>query len=458
MAFQTFDTNPKEVPKVKTKYRTIQTPIPHPQSLSVLEDLHTFEPRSMGGQPPIVWHKARDFSVWDAYGNQWLDFSSGVLVANCGHLHEEVKAVLLEQIQQGLIHNYCFPNEARAQLVKKLVTIAPEGIDKVFLLTTGAEAVENALKLARTYGKKVGGTKKIGIVSFENAFHGRTLGAQMAGGIPALKDWIVNIDKDFYQVPYPDENQDSEQAFQTFLSILDSKNVTGDSVAGCIMESYQGGTAAFTNKGFVNKMRQWCRQNKVLFIADEVQAGFGRTGKLFSFEHYDIVPDVICCGKGISGGLPISAVLGRAEFMDLYGPGEMTSTHSGNPLVSRAALKSIELLLRDNLIQQSAQKGMILHEELNRMMKKYPELIHAVKGKGLLAGIHFRKNGGKEFDSEAAFKIVQKCIHKGVMLYAPLGPGGATVKINPPLVITEDALREGLAVVEEAIQETVQEL
>jgi len=154
MAYATFDLKSKKVKNIKTKYRTICTPIPHPKSIPLIKKMNLFEPRSMGGQPPIVWHRAKDFTVYDEYGNKWIDFSSGVLVSNCGHLRDEVKEDLLDQINQGLIHNYCFPNRPRVDLVKELIAIAPKGFEKAFLLTTGAESVENALKLARTYGIK----------------------------------------------------------------------------------------------------------------------------------------------------------------------------------------------------------------------------------------------------------------------------------------------------------------
>ncbi len=457
MAYLTFDIKPEKVSRIKTKYRQIKTSIPNPRSIPVLKDMRKYEPMSMGGQPPIVWHKAEGFSVWDECGNRWIDFSSGVLVANCGHLRKEIKQEILSQARQGLIHNYCFPNVPRAKLVKKLVSIAPKGFDKCFLLTTGAEAVENALKLARTFGRKIGGDKKIGIVSFENAFHGRTLGAQMAGGIPSLKEWIVNLDKDFHQVPFPDGYLNKDTSFESFKSALDKKDVTPDRIAGVIIEPYQGGTAAFADTEYVRSLRQWCTRHNVLFIDDEIQAGFGRTGKMFAVEHYDVVPDIICCGKAVGGGLPISAVLGKSEFMDIYGPGEMTSTHGGNPLVCRVALKSVELIVKEKLAARSARLGKIFHRELNRVKEKYNEVIVAVNGRGLLAGVLLRKPDTREFYGTLAFKVVEKCIQKGLMLYAPLGPGGATVKMNPPLIIPEDALLEGVSVFEEALKEAVNE-
>ena len=174
----------RKVPPVSTPYRRIVTDIPVPESIPVLKRLLDHEPRSMGGQPPVVWDRAEGIQVYDRWGNMWLDWSSGVLVTNAGHCHPKIRQAILDQVNHGLIHNYCFPSEVRAAAVEALARVAPQGLEKVFLLTTGAEACECAIKLARTWGRHIGGDKKIGIVTFQNAFHGRTLGAQMAGGIP----------------------------------------------------------------------------------------------------------------------------------------------------------------------------------------------------------------------------------------------------------------------------------
>src|SRR5690349_15535167 len=177
-----FSIEPRVVPPIETKYRRIVTPIPHPDSLEVLHKLRQFEPQSMRGQPPLVWDRAEDISVYDKYGNRWLDWSSGVLVTNSGHAAPEVRQAIIDQVNSGLLHNYVFPSEERAQLVEQLIQLAPKGLEKVFLLTTGSEATECAIKLARSHGLRCGGPKKIGIVGAERGFHGRTLGAQQAGG------------------------------------------------------------------------------------------------------------------------------------------------------------------------------------------------------------------------------------------------------------------------------------
>lgn len=452
------DLTPRKVPLINTKYRRIVTEIPAPESVPILEQLRKYEPQSMAGQPPILWDRAEGIQVYDRWGNQWLDFSSGVVVANTGHGHPRIRQALVDQVNHGLIHNYCFPSELRGQLAKELAEVAPEGLKKVFLLTTGSEAVECCIKLARTWGLKVGGEQKITIVSFENAFHGRTLGSQMAGGIPALKSWIVNLDKDIVQVPFPDGFRATDVSFEGFLRALDAKGVKPESVAGVLTETFQGGNASFAPPEYMQKLRRWCAEHKALLICDEVQAGFGRTGKLWGFEHYDIVPDLIACGKGISSGMPLSAVIGRQDVMDLYPPGSMTSTHTGNPLCTVAALANLRIILDENLVEHSRAMGEILQPALQAIGKRFPSYIGAVHGKGLVASLHMVKPGGIEPYPELASRIVRRAVETGLMLFAPVGYRGASVKIAPPLVIEEDALRVGISVLEGAIEEVIQEM
>jgi 4-aminobutyrate aminotransferase/diaminobutyrate-pyruvate transaminase/4-aminobutyrate aminotransferase/(S)-3-amino-2-methylpropionate transaminase len=254
---------PRKVPHVATKYRRIVTEIPAPESIPVLETLRRYEPQSMSGQPPVVWDRAEGIQVFDRFGNAWLDWSSGVLVTNVGHSHPKVRQAILDQVGHGLVHNYCFPSEIRARTVEALARVAPPGLDKVFLLTTGAEACECALKLMRTWGQKVGKRGKITLVTFDNAFHGRTLGAQMASGIPALKSWIVNLDPDMVQVPFPDGFRGPDTSFEGFLRALEERSVKPEQVAGVMTETYQGGNAssvpgATAARRYLSSMR--CRQ------------------------------------------------------------------------------------------------------------------------------------------------------------------------------------------------------
>ena len=400
-------------------------------------------------QPPVLWDKAIDFQVYDVYGNVWLDWTSGVLVANVGHANPKVKRAIVDAVQRDLLHTFAFPNASREALVRKLVAKAPPALDKVYLFTTGSETTECAIKLARTYGETLN-SEKIVIITFENAFHGRTFGAQMAGGIPSLKRWIKQPAPGFYQVPFPDGFRTPHYSFCDFLDFLRPIALDPDLVAGVMLETYQGGSASFAPAEFIQRLREWCDSHQIQLILDEVQAGFGRTGKYFAFEHYSIVPDLICCGKGISGSLPISAVIGKSAGMDLQEPGEMTSTHAGNPVCCAAALASLEVIDEQQLVEKARILGQLLHENLGRLKLNY-ETIGAVHGKGLVAGLHIVEARTGNPDGEKAAELVYQCFIRGLLLFAPLGLGGATIKICPPLTITEEALKEGLEVLDQAL-------
>jgi 4-aminobutyrate aminotransferase/(S)-3-amino-2-methylpropionate transaminase len=445
---------PRRVSRVETPFRRIMTDFPVPQSVPVLTKLQAYEPVAMRGQPPVVWDHAEGFQVYDPWGNMWIDWSSGVLIANSGHGREEIVDAIVQQAKSKLLTNYCFPSEIRMRMVETLSTMLPAPLQKIFLLTTGSETVECAIKLCRTNGMRIGGPSKHVIVSFDKSFHGRTLGSQQAGGIPSLKEWIVNLDPGFAQVPFPDGYRTENNTFAGFEQALRERNVNPRDVAGVMLESYQGGSAAFAPPEYMQALRQWCTQHDALLVCDEVQAGFGRTGKLCGFEHYGIVPDLALFGKGLSSSLPISAVAGRADVMDMHPAGSMTSTHTGNPVCCAAALASIELLMKEKLTENAARVGAVLHDRLHALQSKFPQ-IGKVDGKGLVAGLACVRPGTREPDSDLAWEVVERCVEQGVLLFSPVGFGGGTVKIAPPLVITEAAVLEGIAVLEEVFAATV---
>lgn len=446
---KSFPLEPKQVSQVETKYRKIQTAIPVPESIPVLEKLRTYEPLSMSGQPPVVWDHAEGVNVYDKYGNKWLDFSAGVLVTNAGHSAPEVIEGIKRVIEKPLLHNYCFPSEIRATLVEKIASVSPAPLKKVFLLTTGAEAVECAFKLARTYGQKT--NKKI-VISFEGSFHGRTLGAQMLGGLPGLKEWILHHDPDICHVPFPGEPRCKDRSFEFFERRLKELGINPEDVCAVISETYQGVSGALMPVEYAQKLREWCDKNKALLIFDEIQAGFGRTGKMFGFMHYGVNPDIFCLGKGTSSSLPISVVVGRKEYMDLYEPGTMTSTHTGNPLSCAATLGSIDAIVKYNLVENAAKMEKVLKEELTAIYEKF-DCIQFLCGTGLVWGLQMGKKRTDAPDHDTAFEVVRRCIEKGLLLFAPVGLGGGTIKINPPLIINEEAIREGCSVIKEAIGE-----
>ncbi|MCL4499230.1 MAG: aspartate aminotransferase family protein [Chloroflexi bacterium] len=451
-----YDLTPVEVAPVNTKYRTIRTRIPVPESLPIFEALKASEPQSMMGQPPVVWHKAEDFTVEDKWGNRWIDWSSCVLISNAGHGRPEIKDALNGIIDQGLLASYVFVHEQRAELCKMLQSIAPDPANyRVFLLSTGSEATENCIKLAKTYALAKHGPKKKYFVSFKNAFHGRTMGSQLAGGMEKQKTWMVEPDRTFVQVPFPDGYKNEDTSFELFLSTLNEMGITGDEIAGVMTESYQGVGPDFLPVDYAQKLQSFCREHDIVMIYDEVQAGFGRTGKMFCYEHYGVKPDLIACGKGISSSLPISAVIGREDIMGLYAPGSMTSTHSASPLPTVSAIVNLNIILDENLADRAAKMGEILIAELDRIQRKYPSRLGCLHAKGLVAGIQVVKPGTKEPDSETATKINLVCVQKGVLMFAPVGIGGECLKIAPPLTIAEDALRESIGVFEEAVDEVL---
>jgi len=304
----------------------------------------------------------------------------------------------------------------------------------------------------------VGGDRKIGIVSYEGAFHGRTLGAQMIGGIPALKEWIVNLDADMVQVPFPDGFRCEDTSFDFFLKALEEKGFGPERIAGVVTETFQGGSAAFMPTEYAERLAGWCRENEIVLIMDEVQAAFGRTGTMWGFEHYGIVPDIACCGKGITSGLPLSAVIGRADLMDQYPPGSMTSTHTGNPVCAAAALANLDIIVKDKLPGEAAKVGEVLHAGLCEIQDQHSDICGAAMGRGMVAGLHMVKAGGMEPAARVATSVVDRCVEKGLLMFHPVGLGGATVKIAPPLVTPEEAVKEGLEVLREAIEEARDEL
>jgi 4-aminobutyrate aminotransferase/(S)-3-amino-2-methylpropionate transaminase len=433
---------------VQTTYRRIVSEIPVPESLPILERASRYEPRSLGGQAPVVWDRAEGFQVYDAYGNMWLDWSAGVLVANAGHSHPAIVEAIVGQARHGLLHNYAFPSDIRTRLAQRLVELAPPPLQKAFLLTTGSEATENAIKLSRTWGQKSGGPRKIVVVTFDGAFHGRTLGAQMAGGNPALKSWIGTPLPGFVQVPFPDDFAGGDTTFRVFEDSLRSQGVEAGEVCAVMLESYHGRLVRFAPLAYMKALRRWCDDHGALLVFDEVQACFGRAGKWFAFEHYGVSADLVCCGKGLTSSLPLSAVLGRADIMDLYGPGSMSSTHSGNPVCAAAALANIDVIEREGLVERAVAMGSVLFDELHCIADEHSDVVGAVSGKGLVAGLRIVRPVTEEPDHDLAQRIVGVAVERGLLLLKPVGP--AVIKIHPPLTITADAIRDGAVALAEA--------
>ena len=443
MALQEFSLEPKIVPEVETPYRRIKTKIPVPESIPFLKKLWSSEPRSMHCEPPIIWKKAEGLQVFDPYGNKWLDWSCGVLVTGAGHRHPKIIKALKDYLNSGgPLATYIFANEPRAALVEKLLSLVPKELDRVFLLTTGSEAVEVALKLARTAGIRQNPKKRY-VVSFEGAFHGRTYASQLAGGGLGGGEW-VDPNPYFIQAPFPGSIDTKDKSFSLFEKSLKNSGVNPEEVAGVIAETFQGREARLMPTDYAVALREWCTRYQAALIFDEVQAGFGRTGKMFGFQHYGVAPDIFVCGKGISSSLPLSAVIGKSVYLDLYGPGEMTSTHTGSPLPSIAALASIEAIITENLIENAAKVGAYLKAELDKITVSYRERIE-VGGCGLIYGMLFFKDRQTLApDPETAFRFCEEAVRAGNLFFAPVGKGRGAIKFAPPLSITPEAIDDGL--------------
>ncbi len=452
MATKEFPLRPEKVELVETRYRKIRTAIPVPESVPLLEKLRELEPRSMGGQPPVIWHHGQGATISDRWGNTWIDFSSGVLVTSVGHNHPEVIKAIRGMADQGLYHAYCFATEIRLQLIEELSSWLPAPLKRVFLLTTGSEATECCIKLARTYGLKVGGPAKKVFVSFENGFHGRTMGSQLAGGAAALKSWLGE-NADFVQVPFPDGFRQKDTNFDVFEKTLAAKGVKPENVCGVMGETYQGCNATIMPAHYAQALRKWCDKHKAVMIFDEVQAGFGRTGAPFGFSQLGVVPDLAACGKGIAGGMPLSAVLGTEALMNMYGPGEMTSTHSANTVCCAAALANLRAIRNEDLIGNVRKLAPILADGVKRITAAARGKVGHYDAVGMVGCVQFTRPGTTTPDPDHAWEMVRRAVQRGVMLFAPVGVGGCAIKINPPLVINEEALREGLQVVEQIAAE-----
>ena len=420
----------------------------------MLEKLRRYEPRSLQILAPVVWERAEGYQVFDPYGNCWIDFTSGIYVANTGHAHPRIVAALRNQIDRPLLHAYLFATEIRARLVEKLVQLTPPNLTKVFLVSTGSESIECAVKLARLYGLQHHPQKTV-IVSFAGAFHGRTMGAQMLCSAPDHKDWITSLDPDIRHIPFPRDCSDGAQFFDRSLDELQQKGVDLDRITAFVLESYQGvGGPVFYPTEYVQRLRRWADEHDVLVIFDEIQAGLGRTGKFLAYEHYGVEADLVCCGKGISSCLPLSAVLGRSEILDLPEPGYMTSTHTANPLCCAAALATLEIIEEEDLVTAAAQKGVIFEQHLLDIQRRHQNHVSKVSGRGLVYSVYFTSPYTGQADVELAHQVTERAIQKGLMLFYT---HSYLVKMGPPLTIPSEALVEGISVLGEAIEEVLEE-
>lgn len=456
-----FRRTPKEVPFVQTKNRRICTQLPVPESLEIIERSIKYEPWSMNHQLLAVWDKAVDYQIFDKWGNIWIDFSSGIFVTNAGHGNPDAIQAIQNMIDKPMLNSYYYPLEMRSLLAEQLVNMAPDNMDKVFFLTTGAETTECALKLCRMHGLKRR-KDKLGMISFGGAFHGKTLGAQTMAGKPQSQKWIGNLDPCIYHLECPTDafkemsqiydEENGRKLFARDIKNLESQGVDLDTIAGAIFEPYQGWAALFYPIGYIKALREFLNEKNALLVSDEVQAGFGRTGKLFGYEYYGVDIDIICCGKAVSGALPLSAVLSRTEIIDV--DGSLNSTHGGSPIPCAATLANLKYLEKHHLVEEAKRKEKIIYDKFMEMKKRFPERICSVHGMGMAFAAVVIKPGTLDLDVELVDRIIERAYEKGLMSIRTMT---GTIKIGPPLTIPDDALMEGMDILIESMEEIIHE-
>ncbi|MFA7709417.1 MAG: aminotransferase class III-fold pyridoxal phosphate-dependent enzyme [archaeon] len=450
-----FNLTPKEVPKIHTKYRNIQTKLPVPESLEIIERSMKYEPKSMCSQMPNVWDKAIGYNVYDAYGNKWIDFSSTIFLSNIGHGNSDVVDAIDKMIHSPLLSSYDYFTEVRSLLAEKLVKMTKyDGMEKVFLLSTGSETCECALRLVTLYGKKRNVNKDI-IISYQESFHGKTLGSQMLIG-----KGIYN-NSSIIQLKHPTnfliqmEEQDDEE-YGRWLFKNDMKELMDkidiNNICSFIFNPYIGSTAVFYPIGYIKAMRDFADSIDALIISDDIQSGFFRTGYFLGYQYYGIKPDIICCGKAISGSLPLSAVLTRSEIMDL--DNGLSSTHSGSPVSCVATLANLEYMEKNISKEMIKDKEQIIKDVLYQWKQKFPSRIKSYHGNGMVWGIMIVKPDTQTLDIDFVDKIVEKAFIKGVIL---IRTGVGTIKLGMPLITPNDVILEGLSVIEESISELLKE-
>jgi 4-aminobutyrate aminotransferase/(S)-3-amino-2-methylpropionate transaminase len=416
-----------------------------PGSLSkeLLEKRQQYVPRGVGNNTPIFVQKAQGALVYDVDGNVYLDFAGAIGTLNAGHCPPEVVEAVQKQAEQ-YIHS-CFHvamYEPYIQLAEKLAHMTPGDFPKkTMFLNSGAEAVENAVKIARKY------TGKPGIISFTRGFHGRTLmGMSLTSKVKPYKFQMGPFAPSIYKAQYPysmnrpegmSEKDYGLYCVQLFEDMLLTE-VSAEEVAAVIMEPVQG------EGGFIV-----CKKNNILFIADEIQTGFGRTGEMFASTHFGIEPDLITMSKSIAAGLPISAVTGRSEVMDAPNPGEIGGTYGGSPLGCVAALAVIEKMEREDLVGKSRKIGENIRSFFTDLQKSVP-LIADVRGLGAMCAVEFIHPGTKQPAKEFVAELIKACYENGVIILNA-GVHGNVVRFLTPLVMTDEQLEEGMDIIGELI-------
>ncbi|WP_413693051.1 4-aminobutyrate--2-oxoglutarate transaminase [Psychromonas sp. KJ10-2] len=399
--------------------------------------------RGQGNIYPVYVEHAKNAELWDVEGNRYIDFGTGIAVCNTGHSHPKIVEAAKQQIDK--FSHTCVmvnPYEVAVTLAEKLTAAAPgNSPKKAIFVTTGAEAVENCVKIARAH------TGRRGVIAFNGGFHGRTnLTMALTGKVTPYKNLFGPFPSDIFHAPFPMERHDvSVKDSLKALNNLFKADICPTDVAAIIVEPVQGeGGFYAAPPEFLQALRDLCDQHGIMLIADEIQSGFGRTGKMFAFEYSGVEPDLMTMAKGIAGGFPISAVVGKSEIMDAPLPGGLGGTYGGSPVACAAALAVLEVIEEENLVQRAVEIGDLFNQRLSQLQQQYPEVILEVRNQGAMIALEFVKNGDAEQPNTALTQaIIANAAEHGLVLLT-CGFYGNVIRFLPALTISDEIINEGL--------------
>jgi len=400
--------------------------------------------RGQGNMYPVYVERAENSEIWDVEGKRYIDFGTGIAVCNTGHSHPKVVAAVKAQLDK--FSHTCVmvnPYEVAVELAEKLVEIAPgDSEKKAIFVSTGAEAVENCVKIARAH------TGRRGVIAFNGGFHGRTnLTMALTGKITPYKNLFGPFPGDIFHAPFPIACHgisiaESLKAVENLFKV----DIAPTDVAAIIIEPVQGEGGFYqAPKEFLQALRKICDDHGIVLIADEIQTGFARTGKMFNFEYSGVEPDLITMAKGIAGGFPISAVVGKSEIMDAPLPGGLGGTYGGSPVACVAALAVLDIIKEENLIARSNQIGATFNEQLSALQNKHPDLILDVRNTGSMIAMELICDGDVEQpNTQLTQAIIANAAKYGLVLLA-CGFYGNVIRFLPALTISDEIMLEGLS-------------
>ncbi|WP_042353082.1 4-aminobutyrate--2-oxoglutarate transaminase [Bacillus massiliigorillae] len=416
-----------------------------------------YVPKGVSNGNLNIAHKASGATITDIDGNDWIDFAGAIGTLNVGHSHPKVTAAVKEQVERFLHPGFnVMMYEGYITLAEKLCQITPGDFEKqAIFFNSGAEAVENAIKISRRY------TGRQAVVSFVRGYHGRTnLTMGMTSKVKPYKFGFGPFAPEIYQAPFPYVYQKpSEMTDEAYIDMKIEEfkdffiaTVAPESVACIVMEPVQGeGGFIIPPKKFVQAVREFCTENGIVFVADEIQTGFGRTGKLFAIEHFDVTPDLMTVSKSLAAGLPLSGVVGKTEILNEAGPGELGGTYSGSPVACAAALAVIDIMEEEKLVGKSEVIGQKIEAKLQELAEKY-DYVGEIRRLGSMVAVEIVEDRlSKKPNKAKTSEIVTYANDNGLLLLSA-GLKGNVIRFLAPLVITDEELEKGFAILEKSFQ------